>query len=84
MARKNRFKEKPGSEDSPYLKRHYEMRAFITTHFDMPDYVMENLIGFLRENNGTLSNQTRKKEFKALTDEEVTMLQDRYQHIFNC
>ena len=48
----------------------------------MPDKDMENLIGFLRQNDGTLSKRARTKEFKALTDEEVAMLEDKYQAIF--
>jgi len=58
------------------------MRAFIAEHFDMPNYVMENLIGFLRQNNGQLSKRARTKEFKALTEKEVVMLEEKYQKIF--
>lgn len=70
-------------EEVQYLERHDKMRTFIAEHFDMPDKDMENLIGFLRQNDGTLSKRARTKEFKALTDEETTMLEDTYQEIFN-
>ncbi|HLR33232.1 MAG TPA: hypothetical protein VK074_12140 [Fodinibius sp.] len=43
---------------------------------------MENLIGFLRQNNGTLSKRARLTGFKALTTDEVTMLEEKYQEIF--
>jgi len=69
-------------EEVQYLERHDKMRTFIAEHFDMPDKYMENLIGFLRQNNGQLSKRARTKEFEALTDEEVAMLEERYQEIF--
>ena len=43
---------------------------------------MENLIGFLRQNNGRLFKPARTKEFEPLTDEEVDMLEEKYQNIF--
>lgn len=69
-------------EEVQYLERHDKMRTFISEHFDMPDKDMENLIGFLHQNDGTLSKRARTKEFGALTDEEVTMLEGKYQEIF--
>jgi len=70
-------------EEVQYLERHDKMRTFISEHFDMPDKDMENLIGFLRQNDGTLSKRARTKEFEALTEDEVTMLEDKYQEIFS-
>lgn len=70
-------------EEVQYLERHDKMRTFIGEHFDMPDKDMENLIGFLRHNGGSLSKRARTKEFKALTGEEVSMLEDKFQEIFN-
>lgn len=58
------------------------MRQFIEEHFDMPDKEIENLIGFLRQNGGTLSKRARTKEFNALTSDEVDVLEDKYQEIF--
>ena len=69
-------------EEVQYLERHDKMRTFIANHFDMPDKDMENLIGFLRQNDGTLSNRARTKEFEALTEDEVTMLEEKYKKIF--
>jgi len=65
-----------------YLKCHDEMRNFIKEHFDMPDKRMENLIGFLRQNGGKLSKRALNNEFEALTDNEATMLETKYQEIF--
>jgi hypothetical protein len=69
-------------EEVQYLERHDKMRTFIAKYFDMPDKDMENLIGFLRQNDGTLSKRACTKEFKALTEDEVTMLEEKYQDIF--
>lgn len=65
-----------------YQEGHKKIKTFIAEHFDMPNYVMENLIGFLRENDGRLSKRARTKEFEALTDEEVDMLEEKYLEIF--
>jgi len=70
-------------EEVRYLEQHSEMRQFIEEHFDMPDKEMENLIGFLRQNDGKLSKRARTKEFEALTEEEVKMLEERFQEVFN-
>lgn len=69
-------------EEVQYLERHDKIRTYIAEHFDMPDKDMENLIGFLRQNDGQLSKRARTKEFKALTDDEVAMLEEEYQKIF--
>ena len=69
-------------EEVQYLERHDKVRTFIAEHFDMPDKDMENLIGFLRQNDGTLSKRALTKEFKALTNDEIAMLEDKDQAIF--
>ncbi|MEX0769517.1 MAG: Fic family protein [Balneolaceae bacterium] len=69
-------------EEVQYLERHDKMRTFIGEHFDMPDKDMENLIGFLRQNDGRLSKRARTKEFKAFTDDEVAMLEEEYRKNF--
>lgn len=69
-------------EEVQYLERHDKMRTFVTEHFDMPDKDMENLIGFLRQNDRKLSKRARTKEFAALTSDEVTMIEEKYQEIF--
>ena len=65
-------------EEVQYLERHDKMRTFIAEHFDMPNKDMENLIGFLGQKNGSLSKRARNKEFKALTKNEVAMLEEEY------
>ncbi|WP_138431329.1 Fic family protein [Fodinibius saliphilus] len=69
-------------EEVQYLERHDKMRTFISEHFDMPDKDMENLIGFLRQNDGTLSKRAKAKEFEAMTEDEIAMLEEKYQEVF--
>ena len=69
-------------EEVQYLESHDKMRKFIQEHFDMPDKDMENLIGFLRQGDGKLSKRARNKEFKALNEDEVVMLETKYQENF--
>lgn len=69
-------------EEVEYLEKHDKMRNFIAYHFDMPDKTMENLIGFLRQHEGILSNRAKNKEFTSLTNDEVEALEKAYTEIF--
>ncbi|NOX27256.1 MAG: cell filamentation protein Fic [Gammaproteobacteria bacterium] len=66
-----------------YLRRHDEAMARIMEMIDMPDRLAQNLILFIRQNNGTLSKRKRDKEFSALSDDEVhglgKIIQDAFQ-----
>jgi len=42
----------------------------------MPDRLAQNLILFIRQNDGKLSKTKREKEFSALTDDEVQELEN--------
>jgi len=70
-------------EEVRYLELHAKVRQFISDHFDMPDKVKENLIGFLRQNNGYLSQRARDKEFKALTTDEIALIEKKFREIFS-
>jgi len=70
-------------EEVQYLESHDKMRKFLQEHFDMPDKDMENLIGFLRQNDGRLSKRALNKEFKALSAAEISMLESKYQEVFH-
>ncbi|MGM0506547.1 MAG: Fic family protein [Bacteroidota bacterium] len=70
-------------EEMAYLKHHDAMKSFIEYHFDMPDKTIETLIGFLHQQGGSLSKRARKREFKHLTDDEVSLLESTYDEIFN-
>jgi len=58
-----------------YLARHDEAMSRIMEAVEMPDRVAENLIMFIRQNNGTLPRKRREREFKALSNEEVTAIE---------
>ncbi len=66
-------------EDLPqevdYLKRFDAALAAVMNRTEMPDRLAQNLIMFVRQNDGALPKKRREKEFKALTDEEVTNLE---------
>jgi hypothetical protein len=58
-----------------YLRRHDEAIRRIMDAVEMPDRVAENLVMFIRQNNGILSKNRREGEFKKLRDEEVTSIE---------
>ncbi len=58
-----------------YLRRHDEAMARIMEMIDMPDRLAQNLILFIRQNDGTLSKRKRDKDFSALTDDEIQVLE---------
>jgi hypothetical protein len=58
-----------------YLARHDEALRRIMDEVEMPDRVAENLVMFIRQNNGSLAKKRREKEFVALADSEVSMIE---------
>jgi hypothetical protein len=58
-----------------YLRRHDEATRRIMDAIEMPDRLAENLVMFIRQNNGTLSKKRREGEFKKLREEEVTLIE---------
>ena len=66
-------------EDLPreidYLRRHDQALHRIMDAVEMPDRIAENLVMFIRQNNGTLSKNRREGEFKQLTDDEVQRIE---------
>jgi hypothetical protein len=65
-----------------YIRRHDEAMIRITDRIEMPDRLAQNLILFIRQNNGSLSKRRREKEFAALTDDEVQSLENIVQDVF--
>ncbi|MGC9343790.1 MAG: hypothetical protein ACP5E3_13885 [Bacteroidales bacterium] len=59
------------------------MKAWLDDNFEMPDKMVALLIRFLDQNNGELSNRARNREFSALNDDEIRLIEDRYRGIFN-
>ncbi len=58
-----------------YLKRNDEALRRIADLVEMPDRLTQNLVMFIRQNDGALSKRRREKEFEALTDDEVAALE---------
>jgi len=66
-------------EDLPreieYLRRHDEATGRIMHAVEMPDRVAQNLVLYIRQNNGTLSKRRREVEFQKLRDDEVALIE---------
>jgi hypothetical protein len=58
-----------------YLRRHDEALRRIMNTVEMPDWVAENLLMFIRQNKGKLPKRRRTGEFEKLTDAEVASLE---------
>lgn len=65
-----------------YLQRHDVAMSRIREMIDMPDRLAQNLIQFIRQNDGALSKKRREKDFSALTDDEVHALENIIQDAF--
>jgi hypothetical protein len=58
-----------------YLRRHDEAIHRIMDAVEMPDRIAEDLVLFIRQNNGALSRNRREGEFNQLRDEEVRLVE---------
>jgi hypothetical protein len=65
-----------------FIRRHDEAMIRIMDRIEMPDRLAQNLILFIRQNNGTLSKRKREKDFSALSDDEVHGLEKIIQDAF--
>jgi len=65
-----------------YLRRHDEAMSRIMEMIEMPDQLAQNLILFIRQNEGTLSKRKHEKDFSALSDDEVHGLEKIIQDAF--
>lgn len=66
-----------------YLRRHDEAMQRIMNTVEMPDRLAENLLIFIRKNNGKLGKKRRENEFAALKDKEVDALEAIVQDAFD-
>jgi hypothetical protein len=66
-----------------YLTKYDKQNEFIKNYIDMPDKLVDLLIRFLGQNNGTLSKRARDKEFSKLTEDEVQAIERKYDDIFH-
>ena len=69
-------------QEIDYLRRHDEALRRITEYLDMPDRLAEDLMMFIRKNNGNLGQKRRENEFAKLTDQEVAAVEEIVQKAF--
>jgi len=66
-------------EDLPreieYLRHHDEAMRRIMDAVELPDRMAENLVRYIRQNQGTLSKRRREGEFHKLRDDEVALIE---------
>lgn len=65
-----------------YLRRHDEAQRRIMETVEMPDRLAQDLIMFIRQNEGKLPKRRREKEFAALTDEEAAQIEAICEEVF--
>ncbi|HEX7062129.1 MAG TPA: Fic family protein [Woeseiaceae bacterium] len=58
-----------------FLRRYDRFRAGVDGIVNMPDRTIDLLFRFLRQNGGRLFARARRKEFAALTDEEIESIE---------
>ena len=69
-------------EEVIYLTRYDLLNNFIKNYIDMPDKLVDLLIRFLNQNDGSLSQRARDKEFNRLTEDEVQAIENKYDELF--
>jgi hypothetical protein len=62
-------------QEIDFLRRNDEALRRIMNTVEMPDRMAENLIRFIRLNEGKLGRKRREGEFEKLTDDEVTSIE---------
>lgn len=65
-----------------YLQKFDEMKRYLENKFEMPDKMIALLIRFLEQNDGSLSQRSRKKDFEALSDIEISEIEQTFSGIF--
>ncbi len=70
-------------EGVAYLEAYDRFRVDVQHVVDMPDRTIDQLHRFLRQGDGRLSQRARTREFKALSDEEVSSVEALYQKCFS-
>jgi hypothetical protein len=65
-----------------YLRRHDEAQRRIMETVEMPDRLAQDLIMFIRQNDGTLPKRRRETEFAALSDAETERIEAICHEVF--
>ena len=70
-------------EEVEYLRKYDLLNEFVKNYIDMPDRLVDLLIRFLSQNEGTLSKRGRAKEFEKLTEKEIKTIEAKYAVVFS-
>jgi hypothetical protein len=68
--------------ETNFLRNFDTFRAGIENMIDMPERTLNNLFGFLRQNDGRLSKRARGSEFAELTEDEIAKIEQLYAESF--
>lgn len=68
--------------ETAFLENYDTFRRRVEDMVDMPERIVDLLFRFLQQNDGQLSMRAREKEFEALTDGEVTAIEQIFQEVF--
>ena len=66
-----------------YMAQYDEFKHYLDESFEMPDKLIALLVRALEQNSGKLSKRVWKKEFSALTEKEVTEIEQTFGRIRN-
>ncbi|MDE0081275.1 MAG: Fic family protein [Gammaproteobacteria bacterium] len=69
-------------EEAAFLESHDAFRAGLNRLVDMPERLSDLLFRFLHQNSGKLSRRGRRREFAALTEDEVSRIEEIYREAF--
>ena len=69
--------------ETDFLRRYDAFRRGVEAMIDMPERTIDLLFHFLGQNDGTLSDRPREKEFAALTEEETRRIETIYADAFD-
>jgi hypothetical protein len=79
--RKTIEEDLPG--ETQFLRSFDLFRAGVESIVDMPERTLNNLFGFLRQNNGQLSRRAREGEFAQLDPDEIAQIEKLYDASFS-
>jgi len=65
-----------------YLIKYDELKRYLDDQFEMPDKTVAILVRFLEQNEGKLSKRAKTKEFNALNEDEIILIENKYNEIF--
>ncbi|MGY3347091.1 hypothetical protein ACVI1I_006320 [Bradyrhizobium sp. USDA 4459] len=69
--------------ETRFLRSFDTFRAGVENMVDMPERTLNNLLGFLQQNEGRLSKRARENEFSQLMPDEVTKIEGLYLEAFS-